>query len=60
MGAVMCESSKRANEVRMASLVAGFPDTVPIYTVNRWVWVLWGSVRWGVGVGGGWVPGRTA
>jgi acetyl-CoA acetyltransferase len=35
MGSVMCQSSKRANEIRMAALVTGIPDTVPVYTVNR-------------------------
>ncbi|GAB4816353.1 hypothetical protein N2152v2_003399 [Parachlorella kessleri] len=35
MGSVMCQSSKRANEIRMAMLVTGIPDSVPVYTVNR-------------------------
>jgi acetyl-CoA acyltransferase 1 len=35
IGSVLGPSSQRANEVRMASLVAGIPQTVPCYTVNR-------------------------
>ena len=35
MGSVLGASSQRANECRMAMFYAGFPDTVPIQTVNR-------------------------
>ncbi|KAL4441837.1 hypothetical protein ABPG77_003753 [Micractinium sp. CCAP 211/92] len=35
LGSVFPPSSKRANEVRSALLLAGFPDSVPAYTVNR-------------------------
>mmetsp|Transcript_34140 Transcript_34140/g.61558 ORF Transcript_34140/g.61558 Transcript_34140/m.61558 type:complete len:453 (-) Transcript_34140:453-1811(-) len=35
MGSVMGPSSQRANEVRIAALCAGIPDTVPVRTVNR-------------------------
>ena len=36
-GSGLGPSSKRANEVRTALLLAGFPPSVPAYTVNRWV-----------------------
>ncbi|EFN57082.1 hypothetical protein CHLNCDRAFT_143855 [Chlorella variabilis] len=35
LGSVFPASSKRANEVRTALLLAGFPPSVPAYTVNR-------------------------
>ncbi len=35
MGSGLGPSSKRANEVRTALLLAGFPPSVPAYTVNR-------------------------
>ncbi|KAL4433968.1 hypothetical protein ABPG75_000409 [Micractinium tetrahymenae] len=35
LGSVFPPSSKRANEVRTALLLAGFPNSVPAYTVNR-------------------------
>lgn len=35
MGSVLGPSSQRANECRMAMFYAGFPDTVPVQTVNR-------------------------
>lgn len=35
-GSGLGPSSKRANEVRTALLLAGFPNHVPAYTVNRW------------------------
>ncbi|PSC73107.1 3-ketoacyl-thiolase peroxisomal [Micractinium conductrix] len=35
LGSVFPPSSKRANEVRAALLLAGFPNKVPAYTVNR-------------------------
>ena len=34
-GSVLGPSSQRANECRMAMFYAGFPDTVPVQTVNR-------------------------
>lgn len=34
-GSVLGPSSQRANECRMAMFFAGFPDTVPVHTVNR-------------------------
>jgi acetyl-CoA acyltransferase 1 len=34
-GSVLGPSSQRANELRMAAFFAGFPDTVPVHTVNR-------------------------
>ena len=34
-GSVMGPSSQRANECRIAMFLAGFPDTVPVHTVNR-------------------------
>ncbi|GAB4816352.1 hypothetical protein N2152v2_003398 [Parachlorella kessleri] len=35
LGTVFPPSSKRVNEARMAMIVAGFPPSVPVYTVNR-------------------------
>lgn len=35
MGSVLGPSSQRANECRMAMFYAGFPETVPVHTVNR-------------------------
>jgi len=35
VGTVLGNGSQRANEARMAQFFAGFPDTVPIHTVNR-------------------------
>jgi acetyl-CoA acyltransferase 1 len=35
VGTVLGNGSQRANECRMASFLAGFPETVPIHTVNR-------------------------
>lgn len=35
-GSGLGPSSKRANEVRTALLLAGFPNSVPAYTINRW------------------------
>lgn len=35
LGSVFPPSSKRANECRQATLLAGFPPSVPVYTVNR-------------------------
>lgn len=35
VGSVLGASSQRANECRMAAFFAGFPDTVPVHTVNR-------------------------
>lgn len=35
MGSVLGPSSQRANECRMAMFFAGFPETVPVHTVNR-------------------------
>ncbi len=46
LGSVFPPSSKRANEVRTALLLAGFPDSVPAYTVNRWA-------GWGAGQAAG-------
>lgn len=34
-GSVMGPSSQRANELRIAMLLAGFPHSVPVHTVNR-------------------------
>ncbi|CAI7835232.1 unnamed protein product, partial [Closterium sp. NIES-54] len=35
VGTVLAPGSQRASECRMAALFAGFPDTVPVRTVNR-------------------------
>jgi len=35
IGSVLGPSSQRANECRMAMFYAGFPETVPVHTVNR-------------------------
>lgn len=35
MGSVMGPSSQRANECRIAMFLAGFPESVPVHTVNR-------------------------
>jgi acetyl-CoA acyltransferase 1 len=35
VGSVLAPGSQRASECRMASFYAGFPDTVPVRTVNR-------------------------
>jgi len=35
VGSVLGPSGFRANECRMAAFVAGFPETVPVHTVNR-------------------------
>lgn len=35
MGSVLGPSSQRANECRIAMFLAGFPETVPVHTVNR-------------------------
>ncbi|XP_073012427.1 3-ketoacyl-CoA thiolase 2, peroxisomal-like [Typha latifolia] len=35
VGSVLAPGAQRANECRMAAFYAGFPDTVPIRTVNR-------------------------
>lgn len=35
VGSVLGNNSQRANECRMAMFFAGFPETVPIHTVNR-------------------------
>eukprot|EP00890_Picochlorum_soloecismus_P001192 jgi/Picsp_1/2073/NSC_05538-R1_3-ketoacyl- thiolase len=35
MGSVLGPSSQRANECRMAMFYAGFPESVPVHTVNR-------------------------
>ncbi|KAI5058213.1 hypothetical protein GOP47_0026383 [Adiantum capillus-veneris] len=35
VGTVLAPGSQRANECRMASFYAGFPETVPVHTVNR-------------------------
>ena len=37
IGSVLGPSSQRANECRIASLLAGIPETVPVFTVNRYV-----------------------
>jgi len=34
-GSVLGPSSQRANEVRIGAFLAGFPETVPVHTVNR-------------------------
>lgn len=34
-GSVMGPSSQRANECRIAMFLAGFPESVPVHTVNR-------------------------
>lgn len=36
IGSVLGPSSQRANECRIASLLAGIPETVPVFTVNRY------------------------
>lgn len=35
VGSVLPLSGQRANECRIAMLLAGFPNTVPVRTVNR-------------------------
>ena len=35
IGSVLPLSGQRANECRIAMFLAGFPDTVPVHTVNR-------------------------
>eukprot|EP00271_Cylindrocystis_brebissonii_P017821 TRINITY_DN4786_c0_g1_i1.p1 TRINITY_DN4786_c0_g1~~TRINITY_DN4786_c0_g1_i1.p1 ORF type:complete len:461 (+),score=91.78 TRINITY_DN4786_c0_g1_i1:245-1627(+) len=35
VGSVLAPGAQRANECRMASFFAGFPETVPVRTVNR-------------------------
>jgi hypothetical protein len=35
VGSVLGHSSQRANESRIACFLAGFPETVPVHTVNR-------------------------
>jgi acetyl-CoA acyltransferase 1 len=35
LGSVLGPSSQRANECRMAMFYAGFPNTVPVHTLNR-------------------------
>lgn len=35
VGSVLGQGSQRANECRIAAFFAGFPETVPIHTVNR-------------------------
>jgi acetyl-CoA acyltransferase 1 len=35
IGSVLGPSSQRANECRIASFLAGIPETVPVHTVNR-------------------------
>lgn len=35
IGSVLGPSSQRANECRIAAFFAGFPETVPVHTVNR-------------------------
>ena len=34
-GSVLGPSSQRANELRIGAFMAGFPETVPVHTVNR-------------------------
>lgn len=36
MGSVLGDSSQRAIQVRIAGLLAGIPENVPVHTVNRW------------------------
>ena len=40
IGSVLPLSGQRANECRIAMFLAGFPDTVPVRTVNRSVQLL--------------------
>ena len=35
MGSVLGDSSQRAIQVRIAGLLAGVPENVPVHTVNR-------------------------
>ena len=35
VGSVLGPSSQRANEARIGMFLAGFPETVPVRTVNR-------------------------
>ena len=39
VGSVLGPSSQRANEARIAMFLAGFPETVPVRTVNRCAFV---------------------
>ena len=41
MGSVLGDSSQRAIQVRIAGLLAGIPDNVPVHTVNRWACLQW-------------------
>ena len=36
IGSVLGPSSQRANECRIAMFLAGYPQTVPVRTVNRY------------------------
>ena len=36
VGSVLGPSSQRANECRIAMFLAGYPETVPVRTVNRY------------------------
>ena len=36
IGSVLGPSSQRANECRIAMFLAGYPETVPVRTVNRY------------------------
>lgn len=40
IGSVLGPSSQRANECRIAMFLAGMPETVPVHTVNRCVFML--------------------
>lgn len=37
IGSVLGDSSQRAIQCRVASLLSGIPETVPVHTVNRCV-----------------------
>ena len=50
IGSVLPLSGQRANECRIAMFLAGFPNTVPVHTVNRhgqlyWLQQLTGCTR---------------
>ena len=51
-GSVMGPSSQRANECRIAMFLAGFPESVPVHTVNR-------QCSSGKQAVGGWVGGAS-
>ncbi|CAN5972659.1 unnamed protein product [Sphagnum jensenii] len=66
VGSVLAPGAQRANECRMAAFFAGFPETVPVRTVNRQcssglqaVADVAAAIKAGfydIGIGAGWNP----